>query len=62
MKNSSDSEQTWNETKRKLKQKFGMLSDNDLLFFEGKYDDILRRIQSKLGKSKKEILKIISES
>lgn len=51
----------WNTTKGKLKQKFGMLADNDLLFIQGKQDEMLGRLQAKLGKSKQEILKIIAE-
>jgi uncharacterized protein YjbJ (UPF0337 family) len=49
----------WNETKGKLKQKFATLTDNDLLFVEGKKEEMLGRIQVKLGKSKEELHKII---
>jgi uncharacterized protein YjbJ (UPF0337 family) len=38
-----------------------MLTDDDLLFVEGKQDELLGRLQSKLGKTKEEIRKIISE-
>ena len=51
----------WNETKGKLKQKFAMLTDNDLLLLEGKQDEMLGRLQTKLGKTKDEVHKIISE-
>ena len=51
----------WDETKGKLKQKFSKLADNDLLFVEGRQDEMLGRLQIKLGKSKEDILKIISE-
>ena len=49
----------WNEQKGKLKQKFAYLTDNDLMFAEGKKDEMLGRIQIKLGKSKEELYKII---
>lgn len=49
----------WNEQKGKLKQKFANLTDNDLLFEEGKKDEMLGRLQIKLGKTKEEIHKII---
>jgi uncharacterized protein YjbJ (UPF0337 family) len=52
---------TWNEQKGKLKQKFASLTDNDLLFSEGKKDEMLGRLQIKLGKSKEELFKIITE-
>lgn len=51
----------WNEQKGKLKQKFANLTDDDLMFAEGKEDELLGRLQKKLGKSKEELHKIISE-
>jgi uncharacterized protein YjbJ (UPF0337 family) len=38
--------------KGKLKQRYGQLTDNDLSFSEGKEDELLGRLQQKLGKSK----------
>jgi len=49
----------WNTTKGKLKQKFAMLTDNDLMFAEGKKDEMIGRLQIKLGKTKAEMQKII---
>ena len=49
----------WNEQKGKLKQKFAVLTDNDLMFEEGKKDEMLGKIQVKLGKTKEELHKII---
>jgi uncharacterized protein YjbJ (UPF0337 family) len=60
MKSYTELKGDWNATKGKFKQKFGMLADNDLLFVEGKQDEMLGRLQAKLGKSKKEILEIIA--
>ena len=51
----------WNETKGKLKQKFAVLTDNDLLLLEGKKEELQGRLQIKLGKTKEELQKIISE-
>jgi len=50
---------TWNEVKGKLKQKYGELTDDDLLFTEGKEDELYGRLQTKLGKTKDEIRKVI---
>jgi uncharacterized protein YjbJ (UPF0337 family) len=61
MKNTTELKGNWNETKGKLKQKFAMLTDNDLLLVEGKQDEMLGRIQVKLGKTKEELHKLISE-
>ena len=51
----------WNETKGKLKQKFAILTDSDLLLAEGKQEELIGRLQIKLGKTKEEIHTIISE-
>ena len=51
----------WNIIKGKLKQKFALLTDNDLLLVEGKYVELLGRLQIKLGKTKEEVQKIITE-
>jgi uncharacterized protein YjbJ (UPF0337 family) len=42
---------SWNEVKGKLKQKYADLTDDDLLFEEGKEDELLGRLQKKLGGS-----------
>ena len=46
---------SWNELKGKLKQKYAQLTDQDLLFVEGKEDELLGRLEQKLGKKKDEI-------
>jgi uncharacterized protein YjbJ (UPF0337 family) len=51
----------WNEAKGKLKQKYGQLTDDDLTFVQGKDDELLGRLQQKLGKSKEELRKEIEK-
>ena len=46
---------SWNEVKGKLKQKYGQLTDDDLSFAEGKEDELLGRLQRRLGKSKEHL-------
>jgi uncharacterized protein YjbJ (UPF0337 family) len=50
---------SWNEVKGKLKQKYGQLTDNDVAFAEGKEDELLGRLQQRLGKSKEDLRKEI---
>ncbi|MEX2478968.1 MAG: CsbD family protein [Gracilimonas sp.] len=52
---------TWKEAKGKLKQKYADLTDDDLAFTEGKEDELLGRLQKKLGKTKDEIKKELAE-
>ena len=46
---------SWNEVKGRLKQKYGQLTDDDLTFAEGKEDELLGRLQKRLGKTKDEL-------
>jgi len=45
----------WNEVKGKLKQKYGQLTDDDLTFAEGKDEELLGRLQQRLGRTKEQI-------
>lgn len=51
----------WNEVSGKLKQEYANLTDDDLLFVEGKEDELLGKLQKKLGKTKEEVQEIISK-
>jgi uncharacterized protein YjbJ (UPF0337 family) len=55
---------SWNELKGKLKplkQQYGNLTDDDVVFSEGKEDELLGRLQKKLGKSKDEVRQMIEK-
>lgn len=58
--NTTEVKGNWHEQKGKLKQKFAALTDNDLMFEDGKKEEMLGRLQIKLGKSKEELHKIIA--
>jgi uncharacterized protein YjbJ (UPF0337 family) len=58
--NTTELKGNWNEQKGKLKKKFAVLTDNDLMFEEGKRDEMFGKLQIKLGKSKDELDKIIA--
>jgi uncharacterized protein YjbJ (UPF0337 family) len=51
----------WNEVTGTLKQQYAELTDDDLLFEKGKEEELLGRLQKKLGKTKEEVQKIISK-
>jgi uncharacterized protein YjbJ (UPF0337 family) len=51
----------WNEIAGKLKQQFANLTDDDLLFKRGKEEELLGRLQQKLGKTKEELRKLIAK-
>lgn len=57
--NTTELKGNWDEQKGKLKQKFATLTDNDLLFAEGKKDEMMGKLQIKLGKTKEELHEII---
>lgn len=52
---------TWNEVKGKLKQQYADLTDDDLMYTEGKEDELFGKLQKKLGKSKEEVQKLIND-
>jgi uncharacterized protein YjbJ (UPF0337 family) len=51
---------SWNLLKGKLKERYAVLTDNDLLYVQGKEDELVGRIQQKLGKTKREILELFA--
>ena len=57
-----DVKSRWNDVKVRLKQKYEMLTDEDLILSIGKEGDLIGRLQRKLGKTKADILKIIGEA
>jgi len=59
--NKTELKGNWNEQKGKLKQQFAVLTDNDLMFEEGKEEEMFGKLQIKLGKTKEELHKIVAE-
>jgi uncharacterized protein YjbJ (UPF0337 family) len=51
----------WNELKGKLKQQYSNLTDDDLLYAEGKEDELLGKLQQRLGKSREEVRDILNQ-
>ncbi len=49
----------WNEVKGRMKQKYGELSDDDLAYQEGHEEELIGRLQKRLGKSRDEVVKEI---
>ena len=45
----------WNVIKGKMKEEYAELTEDDLLYEEGKEDQMLGRIQKKTGKTKQEV-------
>lgn len=58
--NTTELKGNWEEQKGKLKQKFATLTDDDLLFAKGFKEEMMGKLQVKLGKTKEELHKIIS--
>lgn len=47
----------WNKLKGKLKQEYAELTEDDLTYEEGKEEELLGKLQSKLGQTRDEIIK-----
>lgn len=52
---------SWNEIAGKLKQQFANLTDDDLLFEEGKEEELMEKLQQKLGTTKEGLRDLISK-
>lgn len=59
--NKTEIKGNWNEIKGKLKQKFAVLTDNDLMYEVGKEDELYGKLQKKLGKTKSELEKLFGD-
>jgi uncharacterized protein YjbJ (UPF0337 family) len=51
----------WNEMSGKLKQKYANLTDDDLLYREGKEDELEGRLQKKIGVTKEGLRDLIAK-
>lgn len=59
--NNQELEGKWKQVKGTLKQKYGQLTDDDLKYSEGKFDEMLGKIQEKTGESIENIKKNLNE-
>ncbi len=51
----------WNVMKGKLKQTYGELTDDDLAYTDGQEDELVGRLQKRLGKTSADINSILSK-
>ncbi|WP_139855149.1 CsbD family protein [Aequorivita sinensis] len=51
----------WNQVKGKFKQQFADITDDDLMYAEGKSDELLGRLQEKTGKTKEQLKDMIDK-
>lgn len=58
--NAPQAKGNWEEQKSRLKEKFAALTDTDLLFVKGKKEEMIAKLQIKLGKSREELNKIFT--
>ncbi|MFO8147989.1 MAG: CsbD family protein [Bacteroidota bacterium] len=53
--NSDQLEGKWKQIKGDFKQKYGELTDDDVTYSEGKFDEMMGNLQEKTGKTKEEL-------
>jgi uncharacterized protein YjbJ (UPF0337 family) len=51
----------WNLAKGKLKKAYADLTDDDLIYVQGKEDELTGRIQKRLGKTREDVEKLIAD-
>ena len=49
----------WDEIAERLRGRFSKLSESDVVFIEGRYDDMMEKIGFKLGRSKDDVQKLL---
>lgn len=59
--NSEQLEGKWNQIKGEFKQKYGSLTNDDVTYREGQFDEMLGKLQEKTGKQKEELKKEIEK-
>jgi hypothetical protein len=52
----------WNEQAKALQKEFSQLSDADLEFQDGKEEELLKRVETRLSKSRKEVIELITKA
>ena len=58
--NTTEQKGNWERQKERLKHKFDSLTDDDLFFEAGEEEQMMKKLEQKLGKTKKEIQQIIA--
>lgn len=61
MVNRQQLEGKWNEVKGKLKEKWGMITDDELTRAEGNVEQLVGMVQRKSGRAKEEVEKFIDD-
>jgi len=51
----------WNVVKGKLKQAYGELTDDDLKFVEGQEDELVGRIQKRIGSTASDVQHLLEK-
>jgi hypothetical protein len=51
----------WNDKKEKIKQKYPVITDEDLIFYDGKEKEMVERLGFRLGISIEEMRAVIRE-
>jgi uncharacterized protein YjbJ (UPF0337 family) len=59
--NTTELKGNWNELKGKLKKSYAELTDDDLLYEEGREDELYGRLQQRLGKTKEEVKRLFED-
>ena len=52
----------WDVQSQELKKKYSTLTDSDLKFETGKEEELLKRVETKLGKKREEVIRILNDN
>jgi uncharacterized protein YjbJ (UPF0337 family) len=52
----------WKVQSKNLKEKFSQLTDEDLKFEAGKENELLTRVEARLGKKREEVIELVKKA
>ncbi len=59
--NEDQLEGKWKQIRGQFKQKYGKVTDDDMTYSEGRFDELLGRLQERTGKDKEELKREIEK-
>lgn len=59
--NDDQLEGKWKQIRGQFKQKYGKVTDDDMTYSEGRFDEMLGRLQERTGKDKEELKREIDK-
>jgi uncharacterized protein YjbJ (UPF0337 family) len=54
-----DKKENWDELAGRLRGRFSKITESDVVFIEGRHDDMIEKIGLRLGRTKEDVQKLV---